>query len=113
MKNLDAITQANQLRPNTLPDELKAQWLIQLDSEIAQMKGETPQPNLFPAEQDLMMDPEYDYIYPLYLTAQIDYYNMEYDLYNNDIAKFNEAYKEAKAWYRRNHPSPNGNWRCW
>jgi len=112
MKVNEAIAQANKLRLNTLDDEQKAKWLHELDCDIAEMMG-VPDPALVWPEEDaeLLMPAPHDDIYALYLVAQVDFYNQESSLYANDMAIFNAAYDDARAWYRRHHvPQSKGNW---
>ena len=108
----EAITKANELRPNALPDEQKADWLMELDGKLAEMMQTAPPERRWPEDQLLLMPFPYDNIYTLYVAAMIDYYQQETDLYENDMTMFNQALTEAKAWYRRSHrPLPGGNWR--
>jgi len=112
MKATDAILQADTLRPNTLETEQKARWLYELNSEVAEMMGEELEPFVWDGDFDLLMPEPKDNIYPLYLCAMIDYYNQETTTYANDMAIFNEAYMEAKAWYRRhNNPEDKRIWK--
>lgn len=108
----EAMTRADQLRPNALPDAQKAAWIYELDGKIARMMEKEPPENSFPADAQLLMPAPYDNLYELYLTAMIDYYHEESALYANDMEMFNTAFAEAKAWWRREHrPEPDGSWR--
>lgn len=113
MKVSEAITQANKLRLNTLDDEPKAKWLYALDCDMAEMMGVPDPVFVWPAEDaELLMPAPHDDIYVLYLVAQVDFYNQESALYANDVALYNAAYDDARAWYRRHHvPASKGNWR--
>lgn len=112
MKVSEAITKANQLRINTLGDDIKAEWLNALEGEVAELMDVECPVNNFPEDQDLLMPREHEQVYPLYLVAKIDYFNGEFDLYNNDIVVFNDAFHKACAWYRRhNVPKSSGHWR--
>ena len=109
----EAIAAADLLRPNTLADEQKARFGYELDCDIAELQG-VKQPSFVWPETDaeLLMEQPHDSIYPLYLAAKIDYYNQESAMYANDMAIFNSAYDEARAWWRRhNVPVRKGNWR--
>lgn len=113
MKVNAAIVQADKLRPNTFTDEQKYNWLMVLEAQVAEMmEKETPK-NTFPGMNiELIMPYPYDNIYPLYLAAMIDYYNQETALYQNDSVIFEEAKRDAFAWYRRNNvPKPSENWK--
>lgn len=104
MKVSEAISQANDLRDNTLADEQKATWLVGLDGEIAEIMGVEAPANTWPeTDADLLMPAPHDDVYPMYLVAMIDYYNQESGMYANDMQVFNTAMSSARAWWRRNH----------
>lgn len=98
-----AIMHANALRPNTLDDEIKANWVHELDAKIAEMMGEDEPVNYWPEDSELLMSAPCDNIYELYVMAMIDYYNQETTLYANDMAVYGEALAEARASWRRAH----------
>ena len=50
-------------------------------------------------ETELLVEPPYDAIYPLYLAAQIDFWNAEYDRYHNSMAMFEEKYSAFVRWF--------------
>ena len=103
-----AISQADALRDNVIDASQKAEWVIALDTEIAEVLNETPEPLSYPADADselLMLFP-FDDVYVKYLIAQIDYYNMESSLYANDMVVYNNRMAEAKAWLRRHNHKP-------
>lgn len=108
-----AIKRADALRMNTLSDEQKAAWIYDLDGQLAEMFEQSPQENTWPEiDKELLMPAPHEEIYQLYLICKIDYYNQEMSLYANDLAFYNAALAEAKAWYRRQHrPFGNRNWR--
>lgn len=106
------IAMADELRPNTLPDETKAVYLYKLESEIAEMMGVDMPENTWPEDSEMLMPAPHDDIYHLYLCAMIDSANQETNLYANDMQMANAAILDAKAWYRRNHvPASKRNWR--
>lgn len=107
-----AIAKANELRPNTFSDEQKFNWLMVLEGQVAEMmEKEMPKDNFPNMAKELLMPYPYDNIYQLYLAAIIDYYNAETALYQNDSVVFEEAKRDAFAWYRRqNKPKSNDNW---
>lgn len=112
MKIKTAISRADTLRPNTLDEEQKYAWLIELDGKLSESMGVDIPENPFPEDGDLLMPAPCDNIYELYLVAMIDYYNQETGLYANDMEMFNAALNEAKAWWiRHNRPEYAGNWR--
>ena len=109
----EAIAAADLLRPNTLFDEMKARFVYELDCDIAELQDVEQPSFVWPKEDaELLMPAPHDNIYPLYLAAKIDYYNQESALYANDMAIYNNAYEEARRWWRRhNKPASAGNWR--
>lgn len=112
MKLLKAIEEANILRPNDVPDSLKAQWVMNLEGEIAERLGVYPPENPFPNDTDLFAWRPYEDIYAKYLCAMIDQANEEVNLYQNDMAIANARIAEFKAAYRReNRYYPKRNWR--
>ena len=113
MKVKEVIKRAKALRMNTVSEEQKAAWVIDLDGQLAEMFGVNAPENKWPAEdQQLLMPSPHDEIYQLYLICKIDYYNQEMSMYANDLSMYNAALKEACAWYRRkNRPSRCGPWR--
>ena len=113
MKVSEAIKRADALRMNTVSDEQKAAWVLYLDGQLAEMFGAEPPANNWPEEDRILLMPSpHEEIYQLYLICKIDYYNQEMNMYANDLAFYNAALAEAKAWYRRNHrPLCKRNWR--
>jgi hypothetical protein len=52
---------------------------------------------------ELLMPEPFAEAYILYMAAQIDLHNAEYEEYNNTIELFNDMYQAFKNWYNRNH----------
>lgn len=112
MKITDCIAAADELRMNTLEDEQKSRWLYELDCSIAEIMGKGIPAWKFPDDRELLMPAPHEEVYVKYLVAMIDYYNGESELYANDISIYNQAMKEARAWWiRNNRPASSGNWR--
>ncbi len=112
MKLLQAIGQADELRPNDIPQGQKAQWLFTLEGEFAEMMGTTAPENCFPEDKELLLPYPYDDAYELYLAAMIDNANQETTLYANDMAMANSAIERARSYYiRQNRPERHGDWR--
>lgn len=88
-----------------------------LDCSICTACGwsEMPEyPEAFPEDGDmpLLVPAPYDRLYDLYLMAQIDFYNREYDNYNNSTIAFNAALDEwRQAYHRRHMPLEHGYYR--
>ena len=108
----EAIRRADEIRPNALPEDMKASWVNELDGQIAEMMGKEPPVNTYPEDSTLLMPPPFDNIYYLYAAALIDHVQQDSELYYNDTVMFNASLDRAKAWYRRsNTPENRGNWR--
>lgn len=107
----DTISQADELRLNTISDEQKAAWVMGLDQQIGERIDMDSYVHSWPAgDGELLLPAPYDRVYVLYLCTQIDYYNNETALYGNDKAVYDEAISEAMAWWRRQHcPDNTGN----
>lgn len=113
MRLREAMARGDGLRMNTAPEEQKARWVWELDSQLGEMMGLAPRPFRWPEEDPVLrMPPPHEDIYPLYLVCKLDYYNMEMELYANDREIYDAALREARAWWRRNHrPGRGKNWR--
>lgn len=108
----EAINKADQIRPNGLPQDIKAAWINELEGQISEMMGVACPQNTFPQDTELLMPAPYDNIYYLHTAAMIDHAQQDSELYYNDMTMFNTALSGAKMWYRRNNlPRSSGNWR--
>lgn len=108
----ESIRRADALRPNTLPEAQKADWVYELEGRLAQTRHAPPPARLWPADSALAMPPPYDQVYERYLCAMIDLANEDTALYANDMVLFEGTYAAATAWWRRTHPpEPAGKWR--
>ena len=111
MRIIDAIAEADTLRPNAIEDELKARWLMTIEVEYAEVMG-GEMPSLDDLEAELLMPAPHDYSYVYYLCALIDNYNQDTGLYANDMEMANAAVDAAKAWWiRNNRTKKESNWR--
>ena len=116
MTFLEAIRRANGLRPNDIPDAVKAEWLYALEAEFAELHGvpvpQNPFPDPFPDDGELLTPYPYDECYPLFLAVRIDAANEETALWQNDAAFADDAIARAKAFWRRTHlPEHKDRWR--
>ncbi len=112
MKLSEAITQADRLRPNAIEDMQKAIWCYELEGEIAAMMGVEAPENVYPCDAVLLMPRPHESVYALYIAAKIDYYNEETDLYQNDLAVFEDAFARARAlWIREHRPKKSLKWK--
>ena len=109
MTLLTAIARANELRPNAIRDEIKADWVQNLEGDVAEMM-ELPAPTFnFPDDAELLMPAPHEYIYVYYLCALIAQANEESTLYANDMTVAQSAISEARAWWRRHHRPDESN----
>lgn len=128
----EAIDRADTLKPNQYPDELKIQWLSELDNRIYndlflthednpyETPSDVPNSNTpledsddeetptlsFPYTDDsvyLLAESPYDVLYPSYLKAKIDELNEETTRYANSAATYNSQYQDYARWYNRTH----------
>ncbi len=112
----EAISQADQLRPNELDSDVKLGWLSAMDGQIysellcahegapASFPGYDAQT---PSSTALLIPFPYDELYPRFLAMRIDLENGELERYNNDAMLFNRLWQSTAAHYCRTH-SPNG-----
>ena len=99
----EAITKANAIRPNKMPDEQKYDAVMKLEGQVAELMAQEQPIRNYPdgKANTLLMPYPNDNIYVLYLAAIIDYYNQELDKYQNDSVIFEEAKQKAFSKYRR------------
>ena len=109
MTLLTAIAKANELRPNAIRDEIKADWVQNLEGDVAEMMEITPPTFSFPDDAELLMPAPHEYIYVYYLCALIAQANEESTLYANDMTVAQSAISEARAWWRRHHRPDESN----
>ena len=107
----EAIDRADSLNMNQYSDELKIQWLSELDNRIYNDLILTHEDNpfeemIFPYTEDtvtLIADPPYDVLYASYLEAKIDEANEETTRYANSATRYNSQYSDYAKWYNRKH----------
>lgn len=111
MRVKEAIKRADALRPNTIAEERKADWLYELEGRLNQTRRVPPPARVWPVDSALGLPPPYDQVYERYLCAMIDHASEDTDLYSNDMALFEATYRQAIAWWRREHlPEEAGRW---
>lgn len=103
MTLLKAIAGANTLRPNAIDDSIKADWIYELEAEVAELMDTELPEFMFPEDQDLLMPKPYDNFYHLHVCAMIDFYLEDTQLYVNDMTMANSAKDSAFKWWRRHH----------
>jgi hypothetical protein len=115
MKTINQIiSQVDEIIPNTISAEIKAGWIIEVDSLVNSeiVKGLSYAVPEFPADgdNDLLVPPPYDKVYGLYVEAQIARYMENYEGYNNNTALYNAAFDSYAAYYRRNNVPKEPKW---
>lgn len=115
MKVIDAINQVDSLKANmyTLQDKIK--WLSRLDLRIKQQIIDTHELNPDEEEisfteygpedtdKELLVSEPYAEMYIYWLSAQIDYFNMENDSFNASNAMFETVYSNYRNAYNASH----------
>lgn len=98
MTVIEILNRVDELKPNTFPQKMKENWLMELEAKalrlMSQYEEEIP-------EAELHMDDAE--IYVLWLFSMIDFHNEEYEKYNNSMAMFQTAYSEFERRYNRTH----------
>lgn len=117
MTIIEAITKVNKLKPNTIDDGIKVEWLSKIDSLIftdtikAHRKNATTSilpnlPNEFvPYDEnedcELIVPYTYEDLYLYWLEAQINYWQDDIDAYNKAMTRFNEMFSAFSNWFNR------------
>lgn len=111
MKIIEAINRIDSLKHNTYTTPDKVAWLSEVDWDVTRHIIETHEGDAAFAGYDdstdlqteLLIPAPYDKAYLLWLEAQIDYYNGEYEKYNNALNMFYTAYEGFRNYYNRTH----------
>lgn len=113
MKVIEAIREADNLKPNMFDVEDKIKWLSRLDmritlelfdkhqsdTEALTFTGYGPDDQ----EKELLVGEPYAEMYVHWLEAQIDYNNMEYDAFNASNAMFESVFQAFCNAYHSGH----------
>ena len=107
------IEYVDKVKPNAYDDEVKFQWLCDLDGMVKRlvMQEEEGVDYKYPEDMDthLLVPAPFDGIYAQYLEVQIDFRNKEYTSYNNSATIFNSTFEDyKKAYIRENMPKSYG-----
>lgn len=106
------IAKLDKLKPNAYDSSDKLAWINELEERIYQdiinqKEGEEETFTAFTDATDnttdLVVASPYSDIYFQYLSAQVDYHNQDFALYNNSTAVFNKTMLDYSAYYRRNN----------
>ena len=131
MTLIQAVNEADNLKPNMyeLPEKIK--WLSRLDRRIFEeillmheLSDEEKEPfmveidgkrifsfcayNENDQEKELIVQEPYDEMYVHWLSAQIDWNNREYVGFNNSNAMFESVYAKFSSAYNRTHMPKGG-----
>ena len=118
MTILEAIRQADQVRPNDVDAYTKLGWLSKLDGQIAREVHQThvgTELETLPrydgttdaATQELLVPEPWDELYVQFLCMRIDLVQQETELYKDDGELFGSIYQSWLNDYNRNH-TPKG-----
>ena len=106
----EVIRRVDRIKPNALEEKDKARWLLELDGRTYREVTAADDPETKPPEQwpedggsPLLIPAPYDSLYDMYLTAMIEFAQGEYSAYNNTAALFDQAQRDWRALYRREH----------
>ena len=112
------LSTVDELKPNSIDEGPKLEWLNEIELTIYmevilthQGSEDIKEPCIdrnSDYNTDLIAQAPYDRLYPEYVMCKVDFANREWDSYNNTAAQFSQSYAEYKAWYNRNH-MPKGN----
>lgn len=100
------IAMVDDVKPNAFTTANKIEWLNNLEGTLAaevflMAPEEIAQLHYGPGDLDkvLLVDPPYDDIYELYLEAEIDRANGEYNKYQNTMQSFNARRGDFVTWF--------------
>lgn len=119
----EAVAFVDKMKPNRFSEDEKYRWLTDIDGMIVRELIDThedspldgPFSGYIPGRDDdteLIAPAPYDRLYRWYLEMQIDLGNMEIAKYNNSQNLFNQAYLTFTDHYNRTHmPRQRGGFR--
>lgn len=118
MKISEVLDRVQQLKPNTIGDDIIRSFIEECDRKVYTEivakdypnEGEIIQPEneRYPfggKDVELLAKDEYASLYLYYAMAQIDFLNSEYERYNNETIRFNNEFEAFSAWYTSTHKS--------
>lgn len=121
MTAMEAIAQADRLRPNQYPPVDKMRWLERLEKRIwkeilRHYDADAPEPTGIletDADVELTADDPYDEMYIHWLCAQMSLYEEEYESFNAENAVFESVYGQFRNAYNREHMPLSARKRYW
>ncbi len=110
MTTQEILDRVNSLKPNTIDDNLKIEWLIGLDTKIKQEiidthEGIDKEVGDYNANRDipLIVVSPYDELYIAYIMAKIDFYMADISRYNNEMAMYNTQLSQYYDYINRTY----------
>lgn len=112
----EVLEKVAKVRPDAYEDTTKAEWIIELEGKVRREVYQRHIPckgcpwlpeevSSYPEDGDkpLLIPAPYERVYELYVLAQIDFYNREYDNYNNSTVAYNTVLDEWRQAFHRTH----------
>ena len=110
----EIIAQTDDVKPNAFSEKAKVQWLNSLEwrimTEVMLMDRCELRPYVWPECRSYipLLEAPYDDLYGMWLTAQIDLANGEYEKYQNSMAVFNAAWGGFVRWFAARYEPAQG-----
>lgn len=114
MTNREIIDAVDDVKPNAFSEKTKVRWLDSLEgrvmTEVMLMDPCEVRPFAYPEcmEHEPLLEPPYDDLYVMWLTAQIDLANGEYEKYQNSMTVFNAAWTGFVRWFAARYEPAQG-----
>lgn len=114
MEIRQAILFADEMKPNAFSEELKMQWINQVEgiiqTDVLLLDKSEFITYEFPTDANtkLLVDAPHDKLYPVYLAAMIDFTHGEYSKYQNTMEVFNAYLSEFSCWFADNYAPADG-----
>lgn len=108
----ELISLIDETKPNQYTKEQKVRWLSEVEGMVADdilnnYEGEQIEFESYDYDRDmereLLLPDRFSDVYINYISAKIDFQNMETEQYNNDVAMFEAAMEQFKKYYIRTH----------
>lgn len=117
----ELISLIDEMKPNQYTKEQKVRWLSEVegmvtDDVLNNYEGEQTEFESYDYDRDmereLLLPDRFSDVYINYISAKIDFQNMETEQYNNDVAMFEASMEQFKKYYIRTHmPKQRGHFR--
>lgn len=103
MTRNEIIQTVDTVRPNTIDENRKAEWLRVLENDIMEHMEKYSENEVSVSDEKLLLGAEYKYMYVYYVVSMIDLENQDISMYNNSCAFFNRMFSEWQKKWRRTH----------